>query len=148
MVAPHAQGILTRHQAAFTLVELIVVILLTSILAVSVAPRFFGTKSYEDRKVRDELLTALRHTQQMAMTRGGNVQLILTGSGFTVQLSDGTPLRSPEGQIPYQRTFPSAVTVNPATTITYDRLGQPDAGYSISVGSQQVIVEAVTGYAH
>ncbi len=150
MTCIHSTARFSQHRdmRGFTLVELIVVILITGILAVSVAPRFFGTRSYEDRKAVDELLTALRHTQQMAMTRGGNIQLVLTTNGFTVQMSNGTQLRSPDGRIPYSRSFPTAVTINPTATITYDRLGRPDAGYVISVGSQQVTVEQETGYAH
>ena len=66
--------------SGFTLVELIVVILITGILSISIAPRFFGVSAYEDRKAADELLTALRHTQQMAMNRGGDIQLVLTAT--------------------------------------------------------------------
>jgi len=136
-------------QAGFTLVELIVVILLISILSISIAPRFFGVSSYEDRKAADELRTAFRHSQQLAMNRGGNVQLILTASNFTVQLADGTALQSPAGIKPYQIDFPPNVAVSPAVTITYDRLGRPSIGTTtaITLGSQTVIVEQETGYA-
>lgn len=133
----------------FTLIELIVVILLIGILSISIAPRFFGVSSYEDRKASNELLSALRHTQQLAMNRGGNVQLILTAANLTVQLTDGTPLRSPDGHIPYVKTFPTNVAVSPVpSTISYDTLGRPNAGFTFTVGSQTVIVEQETGYAH
>ena len=133
----------------FTLVELIVVILIVGILSISVAPRFFGVSSYEDRKASDELRSALRHTQQLAMNRGGNVQLLLTATNFTVQLTDGTSLRSPDGRMPYVKTFPTNVTVSPTpSTITYNTLGKPNAGLTITVGSQTVTVEPETGYAH
>jgi len=137
-------------QQGFTLVELIVVILLIGILSISIAPRFFGVSSYEDRKAADELRTAFRHTQQLAMNRGGGVQLILTASNFTVQLTDGTALQSPAGIKPYQIKFPSNVTAGPAVTITYDGLGRPSTGATttITLGSQTVIIEQETGYAH
>jgi len=138
-----------RHTniSGFTLVELIVVVLITGILSASIAPRFFGVTSYEDRKAADELRTAFRHTQQLAMNRGGNVQLILTASNFTVQLTDGTALQSPAGIKPYQINFPPNVAISPAVTITYDRLGRPSAGATITLGSQTVTVEQETGYA-
>lgn len=51
----------------FTLIELIVVIILISILAISVAPKFDGTASYEAHTHRAQLISALRLTQQRAM---------------------------------------------------------------------------------
>lgn len=137
--------------SGFTLVELIVVILITGILSISVAPRFFGVSSYEDRKASDELITALRHTQQMAMNRGGDIQLILTATNFTVQRSSlvNKELRSPDGLIPYVKIFPTNVNVSPVPkTITYNRLGRPDAGHTINVGTQTITIEEVTGYAY
>lgn len=147
---------LSNKNLGFTLVELIVVILILGILSVSIAPRFFGVASYENRKAVDELLTAFRHTQQMAMNRGGNIQLVLTASNFTVQISTAIPserdLRSPDGLKPYTKNFPANVDVSstPAlpATINYDGLGRPDAGYVIDVGSQQITIEEETGYAH
>ena len=55
------------HNKGFTLIELIVVIILISILAVSVAPKFDGTASYEAHTHRAQLIAALRLTQQRAM---------------------------------------------------------------------------------
>jgi MSHA pilin protein MshC len=55
------------NHKGFTLIELIVVILLISILAVSVAPKFDGTASYEAHTHRAQLIAALRLTQQRAM---------------------------------------------------------------------------------
>ena len=144
--------LINKNKRGFTLVELIVVILLTGILSISIAPRFFAVSSYEDRKAADELLTALRHTQQMAMNRGGDIQLLLTATNFTVQLSGGTAIRSPDGQASYTRKFPANVAVSstPAlpATINYDGLGRPDVGYIIDLGSQKITLEEETGYAH
>lgn len=51
----------------FTLVELVTVIILIGILAVSVLPKFDGTASYEAHTQRAQLISALRLTQQRAM---------------------------------------------------------------------------------
>lgn len=145
-----------HYTNGFTLVELIVVILIIGILSVSVAPRFFGVASYENRQATDELLSALRYSQQMAMNRGGDIQIVLTANNFTVQLSDGSPLRSPDGRIPYTKEFPNNINVTP-NTIRYNALGQPvDAtndpllnNFTININNNPAItVEANTGYAH
>ena len=55
------------NSKGFTLIELIVVIILIAILAVSVAPKFDGTSGYEAHTHRAQLISALRLTQQRAM---------------------------------------------------------------------------------
>ena len=146
-----------KLNTGFTLVELIVVILITGILSISIAPRFFGVASYEDRRAVDELLTALRYTQQMAMNRGGNIQLVLTANDYTVELTDGTQLRSPDGSrhvscgtpICYKKDFEGVTaSISPAGPIIYDSLGRPGAGYTIDIGSKRIQIEQETGYAH
>lgn len=139
----------------FTIVELVVVILIIGIFSVSVIPRFFNTSSYKNRLATDELMAALRYSQQTAMNRGGDIQFILTANNFTVQRSGGGSLRSPDGRIPYSKTFPDSITASP-TTINFNALGQPinDAATLISsnipltVGTSNITVEANTGYAH
>lgn len=142
--------------SGFTLVELIVVILITGILSVSITPRFFGVASYGSRQATDELLSALRYSQQMAMNRGGDIHLILTANNFTVQLADGTDLRSPGGRIPYTKSFPNNINAT-ADTIRYNALGQPVNATNVPLttnttininGSPAITIEANTGYAH
>lgn len=143
-------------KTGFTLVEIVVVILIVGILSISIAPRFFGVSSYENRKTIDELLSALRYSQQMAMNRGGDIHLVLTANNFTVQLSDGTDLRSPDGRIPYTKTFPNNINAT-SETIRYNGLGQPVSAAKIPLtanttininGSPVITIEANTGYAH
>ncbi|MDH5601118.1 MAG: type II secretion system GspH family protein [Gammaproteobacteria bacterium] len=145
-----------KKQLGFTLVELIVVILLVGILSVSVAPRFFGIASYEDRRAADELRTAIRHTQQMAMNRGENIQIIITSNNFRVERTLApVELRSPDGithsscdtPFCYVKDFPQNVTPSITPTIIFDRMGRPDAGHNITLGSQAVTIEEETGYA-
>lgn len=146
-----------RYQlnTGFTIVELVVVISIIGILSVSVIPRFFDTQSYKNRQATDELLAAIRYSQQVAMNRGGDIELILNANNFTVQISGGGNLRSPDGLIPYTKTFPNNITAT-ATTINFNALGQPINASAIpltnntviNIGSSTITVEANTGYAH
>lgn len=141
----------------FTLVELVVVILIVGILSISIAPRFFGVSSYEDRRAVDELLTALRYAQQMAMTRGGNIQITINSGpnpNYVVQRTLApVNLRSPDGTFPYDKSLPENIVITPSpTTIEFDSLGRPvpntETTFSVGTGAYQIRIEQETGYAH
>lgn len=142
-----------QQYSGFTLVELVVVILILGILSVSIAPRFFGVASYEERKATDEILLALRHTQQMSMNRGGNIELVITANNYSIQVSGGNPvLRSPEG-LPYPKDFDGVNAI--PSTVRFNTLGQPiDAlgvsftnNISLVIGTNIITIQANTGYA-
>lgn len=137
------------NNSGFTLVELIVVILLIGILSITVAPRFFTSNIYAERGAVDDLMSALRYTQQLAMNRGGGIRLVLAANGYTVELTSGVQLRSPDGRFPYTKNFPSGVSATP-NTVEYNGLGQPvpNATSTLTVGSSTITIEAETGYAH
>jgi len=140
---------LINNNSGFTLVELIVVILIVGILSASIAPRFFGVISYQDRKASDELLSALRYTQQMAMARGGNIQLDLQNNNFTIEITgSGADLRSPDGT-PYPHFFNGVTSTTPGIYV-FDGLGRrvPNTEIDISIGNKTIRIEQDTGYAH
>lgn len=56
----------------FTLIELIIVILLISIMAVTVVPKFLSSKGFEEYTYRDELITKLRAIQLRVMQQTNN----------------------------------------------------------------------------
>lgn len=58
-----------KHSQAFTLIELILVILIISVLAVTVVPKFFGASDLAHYTVRDQLLSQLRLSQLKAMNQ-------------------------------------------------------------------------------
>lgn len=68
------------NNKGFSLIELIVVIILIAILAVSVAPKFDGTSSYEAHTHRAQLIAALRLTQQRAMQQTNMDTTALAGT--------------------------------------------------------------------
>lgn len=71
-------------QEGFTLIELIMVIILLGVLSVFTMSRFSSGQSYSASIVKNQLLAALRLSQQTALSRsssGANVVLTLTSSG-------------------------------------------------------------------
>ena len=70
----------------FTIIELVTVMIIVAILAVSVLPRFDGTASYEAHTHRAQLISALRLTQQRAMQQTGNDITNTYNSSFCHQI--------------------------------------------------------------
>ena len=58
-----------KFSKAFTLIELIMVILIISILAITIVPKFFGSSDIAHFTVRDQLISQLRLSQLKAMNQ-------------------------------------------------------------------------------
>ena len=132
----------------FTLVELVTVILIVSVLAVFVVPRFLGSSAFEGRTVQEQLISAAREAQQLAMDKG-------TGAAVTLEIDDGNKrvrIRYNEGgpqTIDY--SVPDGITlVSTAPTISYSTLGDASTAMNVSIigaGTRNVCIED-SGYAH
>lgn len=79
-------------QNGFTLIELIVVIILISIMAVTVLPKFLTSSGFEEYTYRDELIIKLRAIQlrTMQQTNGGECRDIQVTPTIIRLLKTGT----------------------------------------------------------
>ena len=153
MFLVHAKMVVKADQGitGFTLVELVVVILLVGILSFVAMPRFFKTPGFTERNAAEEVLTAFRYAQQLAMSRGGNVQVVISGSHYQIQIA-GVAVANPNGSGAYNVNLPGGITAT-NTTITFDNLGRPtpNAQTNIAIGNSgtyTIRIEQETGYAH
>jgi len=136
------------------MIELIVVIVLIGIISVFMVPRFFASNVFAERRVVDEIVTALRYTQQLAMNRGENHRLQINANNYAYQrfntaTGNWETIRNPDGNT--VNSYPTSIVLT-ATTATFDQLGQPvpntDPAQTIDVGAQVITIEVDTGYAH
>ena len=152
-------GVQPSRCAGFTIIELVLVIVIIGILGVLAGPRFFSNSVFEERAYYNELTSATRYAQKVAVSSGCRVRLDLTATTYQVQqqaalgghcdTSDTTfpvPVLLANGQT-VSGTAPSDVTALPALSIVYDALGRTNLGadQTINVGSWSFSIEAESG---
>lgn len=142
----------------FSLIELVVVILLVAILAAVAIPRFTDAES-KATWFHEQVKGGVRYAQRQAVAQRrcvfvqvaatevrlfyGDASCAITATALTF-MSIGA-----EGTAPGDSTAltaPSGVTISPATTFSFNGLGQPSAGVSLNVGGRPITVAAETGY--
>lgn len=162
----------SRHRlitwdAGFTLVELVVVIILVSILAVVAIPRL-NTHTFDTVGFYQEALSSVRYAQKEAVAKRRVVCVGLAANSVNVRFARtagaficDTELTSPRGVSPFTVTASTGVTLSSVpsiATLYFDPLGRPfDALNSASPqrtitisgdGTKTFVIEPETGYVH
>ncbi len=154
-----------RMRSGFTLIELVMIILVLSILAVYVAPKFDIT-IFRNSNFLLQAKSSIRYAQKQAVASGCNVELNINASGCNVEWSnpsadsscpaDTTPINSPSnGSANFcNNSTPSATPTG--GNFRFDNIGRPmdtsdnllAIAKSIVIGDRTILVEAETGYTH
>lgn len=151
-----------RSSRGFTLIELVLVLVLVSALAVFVAPRLAGLADFNARGFHDETLALLRHAHKSAVAQRRPVCVRFTASGASLALDADrdsatggngceADLAGPDGRTPASVQARGSVQfASTPATLVFDAQGRPSAGLLAQVAgaSRQITVEAVTGYVH
>ncbi|MCP4005181.1 MAG: prepilin-type cleavage/methylation domain-containing protein [bacterium] len=147
-----------------TLVELIVAVLLLGLFAAVAGPRFFGALAGDmgDGLFTQEVVTAVRYGQKLAVTSGCRVQLDFTSSSYAVTQESGCSggsfslaVRNPgTGSSPYSGTAGTGITLaSTVDPLLFDALGRAttSAGVvsdaTLTIGSKTINVSGETGLA-
>ena len=125
-----------RYEEGFTLVELIVVLLVTAIMVKFAFSHYTSTTVFSLNSITEQLRRDIRYTQALAMSLNASYTITLVAGSYSISPTPATGAVSV--------TMPSGITLTP-TTITFDAMGNPGAAAkSISVAASGVATNTVT----
>lgn len=129
-------------QAAFTLVELIVVVAILAILIAYIGLRPDSSRDYSRDSIAEQIVAAGRLTQQLSMNDSSRAFSLAISANQINVLADGAAFAA--GGFNYPVAVDTELTLSPVTNITFDRLGQTTAATITITGNttSQVCFEA------
>jgi prepilin-type N-terminal cleavage/methylation domain-containing protein len=138
-----------KHQTGFTLLEIVLVITLISILAITVAPKV-ETRLFEQHGEFQHLLTALRYAHQIAIASECQVRVQVSDEMLSLYYN-GVPTRCGSEAV-ISPIMGGAVKVKAGIYgegWIYNEQGYPLTGQqNLSIGNDNLRIEAVTGFVH
>ncbi len=134
-------------QTAFTLIELVITLVILGIVAIYVQSKFSSTTHYKVNTAITQIISSARLTQQLSMNDSArSFSLIIQSNQIDLQDDSGSLAI---GSTNYPISIESGVTLSPATTITFDQLGETaNLVLNISADSTQQICFETSGYIH
>jgi MSHA pilin protein MshC len=150
-------------QAAFTLIELVMVIVLLGILSATALPRFFDFSSYQQQAFFDDTLSAVRYAQKLAVATGCTVQVSINANVYTLnrpadrsKCSSNNPsdftlgVRNPgTGETSYSHSEPGVSLASSPATFYFYALGNASADVQLTIASTKTItVVSDTGFVY
>jgi len=123
----------------FTIVEIIMVVVLIGILAVSVVPKLVDTSAISLQGGAAMVRADIRYTQELAMSTHSPKTITFTTSDTFYTVNSQT------------MNLPSRVSISSGATFTFNSLGEPTAGGGSSVeiqagsSTKTITVESYTG---
>ncbi len=149
-------------EGGFTLIELMVVVIILGIAALTAIPMMSSAGSIQIRSAANKIAADLEYAKSMAISRGQNYSVIFNTSAESYQIEDqaGNVVAHPvkkgfdytvgmvaEGLGSVDIT---SVNFNSNTQVSFDCLGSPDNGGTVNLQgggtSMTVTVEPITGY--
>ncbi|HLB72575.1 MAG TPA: GspH/FimT family protein [Sedimentisphaerales bacterium] len=147
----------------FTIIEILIVVVILAIAAMTAIPMMSSAGSVQVRSVSNMIAADLEYAKSLAITKGQDFTVVFDTSGDSYSIKDqiGTTIWHPVKKEPFyyvidlqaeglDRVDITGADFGGSPEVTFNYLGSPDNGGTVSVqgGGRTVIisVEAVTGY--
>jgi prepilin-type N-terminal cleavage/methylation domain-containing protein len=143
-----------RLKKAFTMVEIIVVVIILSIAALIAIPMMSSAASTQVSSAANVLAADMEYAKNLAISRQKDYSIVFDVAGNTYEIRDEDdnvithPLTGKSFTVNFSnesrlgRVQISSVSFDSSTTLTYDYLGSPYNGASTPLNSGQVVLEA------
>ncbi len=145
-----------RRQRAFTVIELVMVLVLAGLLAAVAAPRVLNQQAFQTHASAADVRAALRYARKLAVTKNRDVCVGITATSVALSLN---PLAIPGGACtqavlrpgagdPYVVNPPPGIGILPAMGFRFDAQGRPNPNVPINLtvgGSAPIVVARETG---
>ena len=142
----------------FSLIELVLVIVLVSIMAVYALPKL-NIDIFRQSGYAQQAAASIRFAQKQAIASGCQITVSITAGGCSLNWynpsADGscpannTPIANPgSGNNNFCKDSSPASTTGLPASFTFDKIGRPSAAQNINLGNKIIKVEAETGYTH
>ncbi|WP_045224792.1 prepilin-type N-terminal cleavage/methylation domain-containing protein [Methyloterricola oryzae] len=147
-----------RRSGGFTVIELVVVIVILGVLAITALPRFFDRQMFEARGFHDGTLGLLRYAQKAAIAQRRTVCVSFGASSASLGIASAAGsatcdlnLAGPDGTAPYSLHAPGGIAYSSTPSdFSFDSWGRASSGQTIQVHgvNEPIVVEAATGLVH
>lgn len=151
------------RRRGFTIVELLIVVVILSIVALTAIPMMSSAASIQIRSAANIIAADIEYARSMAISRGQNHKVVFDKDTDSYKLVDlnGVTIQHPVKKgFPYEMKFRTesrlsrvdiiSATFNGDQIVVFDCLGSPDSGGTVTLQaggiSTTITVEPVTGF--
>jgi len=155
-------GELRGKDHGFTIVELLIVVVILSIVALTAIPMMSSAASIQIRSAANIIASDIEYARSMAISRGQNHKVVFDKDADSYKIVDpnGTVQHPVKKGFPYEVNFRNEsrlsrvditnAVFNSGQTVVFDCLGSPDSGGTVNLQagaiSATIRVEPVTGF--